>query len=161
VEAFCRTKSPVQVVQLEYADVNDDCLKSLARFQTLRELNLGGTRCTGVGLDSAAFSNLEVICLQNTDATDETAAVLAQHSKLRVIDLSNTKITDLGLELLAALPQLEELYVDSTQLTNAALNSLARMPALRIVSMTYTKVSPTEAKQRLNQPGLQIQTGRG
>lgn len=75
--------------------ITDEGLKEIGRCRPLEELRLGNTQVTDDGIRHlAALSSLRVLVLHNTFITDTGAAVLLNFRSLREVDLSETMVTE-------------------------------------------------------------------
>jgi hypothetical protein len=128
--------SPIEeqiiVLSLSKMPVKDSDLKKIAKFTSLRNLDLNFTDITGVGLK-------ELMSLQ----------------ALRTLSLSGTAITFLQLKPLLTLKNLEELTIWNTKLSESELNQLKKLnPRVRIISgfkddgKTLVKLSPPSLKNK-------------
>jgi hypothetical protein len=97
----------------------DGSLSSLGVLgQSVRWLDLGGTRITDAGLAGlAAFPNLVRLHLERTAVTDSGLAALEGLGQLEYLNLYGTEITDQGLATLQRLPKLKQLYLWQTHVT--------------------------------------------
>jgi Leucine-rich repeat (LRR) protein len=85
----------VVVLQMANADVTDDALLALPRFDRLRELDLNDTAISDAALAwVAALPALERLRLANTAITDAGfRSALVPHERLRELDLQGTAVT--------------------------------------------------------------------
>lgn len=103
---------PVVAVRLFSADVTDDDLKVLAQFESLKKLEVSGTKVTGTGFAALTKLPLEELNLGwAKGTTDAGLKEVAKITTLKVLHLSQGKHTDDGVKALAALANLEELSV--------------------------------------------------
>jgi hypothetical protein len=87
------------VLQMANGDVTDDTLRSVAKLENLRELDLDGTAITDAGLK-----------------------FLAPLAKLERLRISRTKISDAGFQdSIATLPALKQLWCPETEISKTAL----------------------------------------
>jgi mono/diheme cytochrome c family protein len=106
----------------------------LREVVTLRELNLGGVRCTDGDLANiAALKNLDVLHLDDTALTDAGLQHLSGLENLTRLNLFGTAISDAGLAHLASLKKLRWLYLAETKVTPAGVAALQKsLPGLEI-----------------------------
>jgi len=79
--------------------------------------------------------NLELVYLENTDASDSDMAYLAKLKSVRMIDLEKTQITDSGLMQLAQIKSLSIVVVGRTKVTGAGLDAFRKLrPDVNVVT---------------------------
>jgi hypothetical protein len=124
-----------ETIDLGFAKVGDDELKSIDDFKTAKCLHVLGSNVTDKGLGYIAeMEQLESLHLVGTQATDAGMKEIAKLKKLRFLHLIGTRISDKGLASLAGMKQLEELDVRGTPVTDDGLIQLRKvLPALRII----------------------------
>lgn len=129
------TGKGAETIDLGFAKVGDDELKSIDDFKTAKCLHVLGSNVTDKGLGYIGqMAQLESLHLVGTQASDAGLKEVAKLKSLRFLHLIGTKITDKGLPALAGMKQLEMLDVRGTPVTDDGLAKLRKeLPALRIV----------------------------
>jgi hypothetical protein len=141
---------PLRDVRLEGCGrIGDACTASLARFPTLRQLEIHMTRVTDKGLRHLANSSLEVLWL-GPRITDEGMQILPTMTGLRHLDICAPGVTDRGIRALPELKKLEVLWLAQTRTTDDSVDVLSQLRGLRELAVGHTRI--TEAgKARLRQ----------
>ncbi len=123
-------------------------LRHLATAE-LRNLNLRGTSLGDDLTCLAAFQQLQILDLGETDVSDEELEHLASLSNLERLCLDSTRISDEGLKHLRGLESLDFLLLSSTQITDRAFRHLKDLPALRILIANDTQIVGSGLKRCL------------
>lgn len=142
-----RPTSAANVVYLKLTGprLTDAGLKELVGLTSLATLDMSRTSIVGDGLkELARFKSLRTLQV-SPQLTDAGLRELAGHESLQELDLSQTKVTDAGQKELARLKTLQTLTV-SPQLTDSGLKELARLKALRSLDLRGTHVTPAGLK---------------
>lgn len=99
---------------LAKADIGDECLPDIIKFQNLQTLYLSSTKVTDVGIERlSSLKELKELRLDGTKVTNDGLVYLAGMEKLQFLELWNTPVTDAGLAHLLQLPALQYLSVDA------------------------------------------------
>ena len=115
----------VVTVQLDYAEVTDDDLHSLAVLPHIRWLVLAHTKVTDVGLPHLkACQQLELLVLSNTRISDAGVPHLKNLPNLSVLQLVNTRITDESVPIIGSFSNLKELYIETTNISEEGFQKL-------------------------------------
>ena len=124
-----------ETIDLGFAKVGDDELKTIDDFKTAKCLHVLGSNVTDKGLSYIAeMQQLESLHLVGTQATDAGMKEVAELKNLRFLHLIGTRISDKGLANLAGMKKLEALDVRGTPVTDEGLAKLRKeLPALRII----------------------------
>lgn len=102
----------LQLLDLSYSAVTDECSGSVLALKNLNSLNLEGASVTDEFLKQiAAIENLATLRLGNTRITDQGLGYLKDHKSLKFLDLSGCQITDSGLANLGKPPRLQHLVL--------------------------------------------------
>lgn len=122
--------------------ITDSMLKPLARFPTLRSLDVFAPKLTDAGLEAIrGLTRLERISLGGVPLTDAGLKRLAHLSNLRELRLDSTRMTDAGLKHLANLKRLEILVLDGSGITDRGLEHLGDLLRLKEISLKDTLVT--------------------
>jgi hypothetical protein len=89
------------------------------------------------------FSEVDGVWLRNATDVDAGVAHLKGLTQLRVLNLWNTKASDVTLLHLKELPELQELNLDGTNVTDTGLLNLKGLTQLQGLSLARTNVSDT------------------
>jgi len=147
---------------------DDNMLSSVARFKSLRELNIQSNLISDSGIaqirDLRHLQILELWWCRNL--TDNALASLQNIRDLRLLNLVGAKITDLGakhlrnmrslqvlwiseteagdefLKSLSSIHSLEELYARNTKISDGSVNQLGRMTSLKRLDISGSRVTP-------------------
>lgn len=107
-------------------------LARLARFRTMRELDVGDTPVTDAGLTHLKrLTALQLLRLDDTQISDKGMIRVGKLTSLRELRVGGTPVGDEGLALLKALSSLEILSLDRTRVTGKGLRNLAGFSSLR------------------------------
>jgi len=121
----------------EYLQVTDDELGKWPSVEPCRNLSLGRTAVTDVGLKYLAGARrLEWLDLSFTSASDQGLAVFRDATKLKQLFLERTKVSDAGLEIVATFRDLEELDLSHTAISDRGLAQLANLKRLQKLYLT-------------------------
>ena len=114
--------------------IDDQCLRELARCQSLRVLNVPQGRFGNEALAALAdLPLLEQLRFGSPLVTDEGMPALATFPALLRLHLIDVPITDAGLSELAKLKRLQSLYIDGGNISDAAWDELFRQrPKLHV-----------------------------
>jgi uncharacterized membrane protein len=106
--------------------VTPEVLADLARLApNILRLNLRRSGITDADIKTIArFENLRQLRVEQNEITDAGATDIATLPHLTSLNLTNTRITDKGFEAVAALPGLKTLYVWGTPVTRAAVEKV-------------------------------------
>ncbi len=149
-------------------DIRDDHLAVLRDLPELRELRLFKANVRGPGFVHVRdLSNLTMIALSHSKATDETLDNLCHLTQLQVLIINNTlnapkeaAITDAGLVHLASLRNLTSLELNASNVTDAGIVHLAGLSKLTYLSLVGTEMTDdgiAELKRKF--PACKIYTG--
>lgn len=121
--------------------LSDKCFKSFATLPNLKRLELDGT-----GVDTLAgvneCANLELLSLNRTAITDESAKNLKGLDKLFWLRICKTDITDKFLANLPELPRLTDVSFGGQSLTDACIPDLLRQKHLAYINIGNTAITP-------------------
>lgn len=133
--------APLRDVRLEGCRlVSDACGKTLAAFQTLRQLELHMTGFTDAGVEALAALPLEILWL-GPRITDRSLQIIAGMAGMKHLDLCAHMVTDEGVAALARLPALEVLWLTRCGVSDQSVEVLARMHTLKELNISHTAVS--------------------
>jgi hypothetical protein len=82
-----------------------------------------------------------VVCLNDTDVTDDDLEVLRGLRYLDSVKLRNTNITDVGVRHMAQISALIQLDLENTKITDEGSASLEGLSHLRSLSLANTKIT--------------------
>ncbi len=150
----------VDKVIWQFAEITDDDLIILQKFEFLDTLDLTGTPITDAGLKHLRGLNwLRYLHLAGTAVTDAGMEELKSqgHHRLEWLCVDDTKVTDKGVKPLEAFERLVMLHL-ATQggITDACIDSLVKLPELREVKLEGTKVTE-DGIARLKKANPQIE----
>jgi hypothetical protein len=140
-------QSRLEALRVWHTKLTDAGLASIARLDTLRDLNAGnnaGLSDQGIA-QLSTLSALTTLNLEQTALGDAGLAVLALLPSLRSLRMARTQITDEGLRALRRHPSLEQLDIGSNPITDAGIEHLTTMPSLKSVIAYSTKIRAKKA----------------
>lgn len=121
--------------------LDDDSLKSLPEFASLREFSTGNHNAftDEAFAHIARIPNLERLTNMYCNATGDRATEhVAAALKLKQYGIWHTQITDRSLELLGAMPALEDVLLwCCPYVTDSGLAAVAKLPGLRKVDLQH------------------------
>lgn len=92
---FMRNQS---IVWATGQDINDDSLKIIGKYKSVKRLRLEGSSITDDGLDEiSSLTNLRRLYLDNTSVSDEGIKKLAHLPNLWLLTLRNTNVSEEGI----------------------------------------------------------------
>ena len=145
------------LVHMTGPKIGDADLRCLDGFSNIYILCLDDTSITDAGLASiASRKEIQFLSLKNTAITDAGLKELKQLSTLRHLDLSGTKVTDAGVAQLTGLSVLVESSLARTAVTDAAAPQLEKIPLLETIDLDGTAVSQSEQKRLKKLCGARI-----
>ncbi len=152
---------PLTVIQLGTAKVDEEGFAQVARFRTLRSLDVAGARITDDALAVLAqMRDLDFLHLGWTQVRGPGLAHLERLPSLRELLLTRSLIDDAGLEHVGKLRALRRLDLDHTAVTDAGLQHLAGLTLLEELNLTATKVTEEGAQTLRNTlPHCKIKVG--
>jgi serine/threonine protein kinase len=124
------TELPLTMLDLGDTNVSDAGMRSLAKIQSLRNLQIG-----------------------RTEVGDEGCAYLSKLVYLRKLDLNETRITAKAIQYLGKLEHLEDLSLNSDPLGVAGMNALARLH-LRWLTMRRCLLNDSDMSILAKMPSL-------
>jgi hypothetical protein len=132
----------IRNLALGKTSVTDIGMQRLPSLERLEWLDLSGTTVSDAGTHGlAATGGLRQASFEHTAVGDETVARLtASRQTLEQLDLAHTQITDAALASIAQLPRLEQLWLTGTEITDGAAEHLRRLPRLRVLDLSGTKL---------------------
>lgn len=117
--------------------LRDDSLPRIARWKTLRRLEIHSDRITDNGLRHLApLGGLTALDLSYSRVTDECLQHLTALSALEELNLQRTQINGSGFGELASLPRLRRLTLRYTQIAGEGLGGLARCESLEELDLS-------------------------
>jgi hypothetical protein len=124
----------LQHVRLRGRDIDDDCLREMARIKRLRILNVPQGAFTDQGLGHlAVMPDLESFRFGSPHVSDDGMKTIARWPAIRMLHLIDVPITDAGLAELAGIERLQSLYIDGGRITDAGWDALfRRRPTLHV-----------------------------
>lgn len=171
---FLAAALTLRSLRLDFTDVGDDVLATVAQLDGVTELGLKATRVTDEGLAVLSASphrldlNLNLSSCNITDAgvahlvglnhqltalwLDETSIGdsglmdVGQLSRLKYLSLRKTSITDAGMLHLTPLTELRSLDISDTGISDRGLVSLKSLPKLADVLAWHTNVTNRAAE---------------
>uniref|UniRef100_Q026S1 Leucine Rich repeats (2 copies) n=1 Tax=Solibacter usitatus (strain Ellin6076) TaxID=234267 RepID=Q026S1_SOLUE len=133
--------TPLRDVRLEGCRrTGDACARSLARFPTLRQVEMHMTGLTDDGLAAMAALPLEVLWL-GPRITDRGMETIGGFANLRHLDICTHLITDEGVRALAGLQQLQVLWLTRSRVSDASIEVLSQFTGLRELNVNYTEIT--------------------
>ncbi|KAF3779726.1 hypothetical protein EJ110_NYTH40733 [Nymphaea thermarum] len=144
---FLNKMSKLTYLDLSSGNMSDAMIDPVAAIgANLRNLNLGNTRVTTVGVAAlaGAVPKLETLSLSRTCIDDAVLYYLGMMPALRMVNLSNTSIKGLihqgdhvnfSLTAVQDLEHLENLDLGCTQIRDLALEPLSNLKQLRCLSL--------------------------
>jgi Leucine-rich repeat (LRR) protein len=114
----------LESLSLEFVQISDDGLKTIAQHPSIKRLTISPTGGTGAGLAALADMRLEGLRLdscQNMPGFLQGLAELARCRTLQEIDLSYCSIGDEHLVLLKSWPQLRSLNIRNNGITDQGM----------------------------------------
>ena len=148
---------PLRDVRLEGCRfVGDQAAESLARFSTLRQLEIHMTGVTDAGVAALAGLPLEVLWL-GPRVTDGALEVLGRMPTLRYLDICAHNVSDEGVAHLRTLPNLRILWLTRCGITDASVAVLAALGELQELNVNHTGISEAGlARLRAALPGCRF-----
>jgi Leucine-rich repeat (LRR) protein len=142
---FMGLKESKRLDTLSYVCINDECLKGIAKLDSIRTLDLtahikGGISDKGL-LEVGGMKNLQRLILHRAQITDKDVKRLAVMEALQYLDLSQTDITDQALKTVGKLKKLTGLRLDKTQVGDGGLAHLRCLENLRVLDLQNTMVT--------------------
>lgn len=146
---------PLSTLRLEWQNIGQDGLQSIAKLPHLKTLELTNCSLTITSPSVFEHSSIEKLNLRGSQAdaraliraaqaieglkdleislqlTANDARELANIKTLRRLSLNGSKLTNFGLDAIATLPNVEDLDLYNTYITNDGLRLLKRMPKLK------------------------------
>ncbi len=133
---------PLRDIRLEGSRfVGDACAATLARFPTLRKVEIHMTGLTDAGVKLLAGLPLETLWL-GPRITDEGMTAMAGIPTLRHIDICAHMVTDEGVAAIVGLRNLEVVWLSRCSVTDASIPVLSGMTGLKELNVNYTGVTP-------------------
>ncbi len=142
-----------QRLHLSGSDIDDDDLVDLAKFQSLKSLDLSNTQVTDAGITellkarSSETSNklwpqLESLNLRATRTKKAWIKFASQLPNLSSLDLSATDVTDEDLAYIAPgfFSSLQEINLAETEISHNGLRNLTRRTALYFIDIQDTSI---------------------
>jgi beta-lactamase regulating signal transducer with metallopeptidase domain len=137
-----------QLQSLSLGNITNEDLKEIARFKTLRKLQIFGFDIDDRGIkELRGLENLEELDGVGSGLTDAGAANLAEVKSLKILDLSHSKITDAGLAELNRLRNLKSLDLSSTKIKGLGISELKDLQHLTSLKMNSTRVTDAVASR--------------
>lgn len=121
----------------------DETVASLAGIETIKTLNLSGSRVTDVGLNRLAgkLPGLEELDLSSSEITDAAANALLQFPQLKRLHLSGEgKLSDKTLATVGKIRLLDALHIFHMVIGADAAKNFAELPDLRILDISCSTV---------------------
>ena len=157
----------LEFLLLSRSDLNDECLKTLNKLPSLKQIRCGQTRVSDAGLkylernrtivaidlsDCVAVTdqgleslstlpNLKFLKVWGLSITDEGLATIGKMEKLEVLGLNDTRISDVGTVHLANLKRLKEVMMVRTSIGDKTIEALTACKELRSVRIRDTTIS--------------------
>lgn len=146
---------------LKGTHTNDDDLKDLSSFPSLRSLYLSDTQVTDAGLlHVGKVTTLEHLYLSNTIVSDTGLSRIKNLSKLQNLWLHNTNVSDAGLRYLENMSEMGYLDLGGTDVSDDGLPSLYGMMYLYYLHVPGTDVSKAGLEEIVAAiPGLRAYNG--
>jgi hypothetical protein len=128
---FLREWKSIDVFKVQGAKVTDQLGEKLAKFRSLREVNVQNCpRLTGKFVETLAETHPKLVALNlgvNGNIGDESVEALLKFKDLEVLNLHRTGLTDAGLARLVGLKKLRVLDLTDTKVTPAGLTCVSQM----------------------------------
>jgi Leucine-rich repeat (LRR) protein len=121
-------------------ELSSDGFAHLGAMETLRKLNLSGTRIKTLA-PLAACSHLEALALDRSDIEDPSLAALRDMTSLRLFSANGTALNDSSLESLGPVPGLRSLYLANTQVSGKILDLLDGYPHLQTLNLSGSQLT--------------------
>jgi internalin A len=144
---FLRHIPTLSYLSLKYTKVSDAGVAELASIQSLRKINLCGTRIRLSAFESwsdGAIARIELLGIG--EASDGDMAGLKRLKNLKCLDLTLTRVTDNGLAWISN-ANLEELILTDTKVSDEGCKSIRRSPSLRVIRIDGTDVGDAGIRQ--------------
>ncbi|HEY4309226.1 MAG TPA: M56 family metallopeptidase, partial [Pirellulales bacterium] len=126
-------------------DLTEDCLVSIGRMDSLRNLSLSFPFTTAALKHVARLPNLEELSVSSPSLADDGLLILAELPKLGTLRLNGTSVSDAGLQTLAEFPSLVSVNINNNRLriTDVALAGIARCPRLTQLAISSDGIKDT------------------
>ncbi len=122
-------------------ELTDEGIGKLAKYPSLRSLDLSGTPITDRGLQALApLDNLRNLSLSSTKVEGAGLRALEGADWLRRLLLANAPVSDGAVAHLVSLPHLEILDLSGTRVTGKAVPHLGQMTYLRDLDLRKTAI---------------------
>jgi RNA polymerase sigma factor (sigma-70 family) len=140
----------LKALDLSLSPVSWFGIQQLAGMKNLQWLDLSSSNVGDMGLkELAPMTNLQALTVDMTTATDASMKDLAGLKNLRSLHLKSmfyAKVTAQGLKELAALTRLQVLHLSGTPAADAALAALTGMKDLRVLGISAESVTDAGIK---------------
>lgn len=148
----------IRSLNISYTRITDDGLKHLQHLGSLEELILDGCYgITGTKLDEVAkLQTLKQLQMGGTRIRSTQLRHLKPLATLKSLDLGFTDIDDQCINHLLGLPELEELRLHGTSVSDAIVPSLPQLSNLRVLHLTRTQISDQGIPHLLQLPNLRM-----
>lgn len=135
----------IHTLRLRDTEITDVGLESLTSLKNLRKLDLSENNSPGI-TDAcvgslAKIESLEELNLWTTSITDEGVKSLTGMANLKWLNLDKTEITDAACKELSAMTQLTWLHLGSNEITDASVPSLVKLLNLKYLNISHTGIS--------------------
>jgi len=131
----------LEELEMTYADLCDDDVKSLLSRLPLRKLNVDRNPRIGGSLDGLVASpNLKHLFLRQTGIRNDDLRNLAKCCNLEEIYLAGTKVDDECLKYLASLKALKQCGLGDTYVRGPGISALATLKGLQGLDLAGTLV---------------------
>lgn len=132
---------------ISFSRVDDDGAAIIAQFPEIRQLNLGASPISKLGLES--LSDLRLVNYfsleRNRHLEDEDYQLLSKFNRLERLVLNETNAGDHSVEALRELNHLHSLNLNSENLTNQGLRAVCEIVSLRDLTIGPLATELTEA----------------
>lgn len=147
--------SGLEVLRLDYPELDDRVAGELGGLENLRQLDLSGTNISDEGLVALEnMDELRILSLHHTRVTNRGLRHLAHLRRLERLDLDHTDVVDAGVAHLAGLEELRELRLDATLVTDAAIEHLVGLQKLERLNLSETVVTSEGVAKLRDLPAL-------
>lgn len=134
-------------LMLDETCVTDAGVDSLNSFPNLLSLSLGDTQVTSAGLKKLKTLKLEFLSLNGIELGPEGPPLLKRFPRLERLQLERTGFTDTDCDRLLNLKSLKSLLLGNTPVTDRCLSKLAQVPSLQALDLRSTQITAEGLKQ--------------
>ncbi|XP_031108758.1 toll-like receptor 13 isoform X3 [Ipomoea triloba] len=146
-EKFSTALGNLEVLNIGYNDITDECLTHLQGLTKLESLNLDSCRIGDDGLANlAGLVNLKNLELSDNKIESDGIQHLSGLTNLEDLNLSFTLVTEDGLRNLSGLRSLKSLNLDIRQITDSGLAALTGLTGLTHLDLFGAQITDSGTK---------------